>query len=193
LAFSLFKRLLIFDFCESVLPIWGLATRGLRLVSILQQLTIRVEDADLTKGGMAKMTQAVVIDDNKDDLFIATRILHKLGIEDVLQFSRIPDAVHYLEDIAEDIRPCPGLIVLDLNVGHDSGFEVLRLYKSNPKLQACDIIVWTGSGAVEKELCEHFGVECVQKRAGDSSLMKAISSLLKKKKSIHHDSANDAV
>lgn len=130
------------------------------------------------------MTQAVVIDDNKDDLFIATRILHKLGIEDVLQFSRIPDALHFLEDIAEDVRPCPDLIVLDLNVGHDSGFEVLRFYKSIPKLHSCDIIVWTGSGSVEKELCEHFGVECVQKKAGDSSLVKAISILLKKKRQL---------
>ena len=136
------------------------------------------------RADMAKNTQAVVIDDNKDDLFIATRILGRLGIKDVLQFSRIPEAIHFLEDIAEEVRPCPDLIVLDLNVGHDSGFEVLRLYKSNPKLQACDIIVWTGSGAVEKELCEHFGIECVQKRAGDSSLAKAISDLLKKKRQI---------
>ena len=131
---------------------------------------------------MPKTVHAVVIDDNKDDLFIATRILGKAGINNVLQFSRIPETILYLEDIAEGIRPCPDLIVLDLNVGHDSGFEVLRLYKSNPNLQACDIIVWTGSGAIERELCEHFGVECVPKRGGDSALMSAILEHIKKDK-----------
>ena len=113
---------------------------------------------------MARTIHAVAIDDNKDDLFIATRLLNRVGIKDVTQFSHIPEAIVYLEDIAEGVRPCPDLIVLDLNVGHDSGFEVLRLYKSNPKLQSCDIIVWTGSGSLERELCEHFGVECVRKR-----------------------------
>ena len=131
---------------------------------------------------MAKSIHAVAIDDNKDDLFIATRLLNRVGINDVTQFSRIPEAIVFLEDIAEGIRPCPDLIVLDLNVGHDSGFEVLRLYKSNAKLQSCDIIVWTGSGYVEKELCEHFGVDCVLKSHGDSALISAISKHLKKKR-----------
>jgi CheY-like chemotaxis protein len=129
---------------------------------------------------VAKTIHAVVIDDNKDDLFIATRLLARTGIKDVTQFARIPEAVVFLEDIAEGIRPCPDLIVLDLNVGHDSGFEVLRLYKSNTKLQSCKIIVWTGSGAVEKELCDHFGVECVVKSGGDSALVAAVSKHLRK-------------
>jgi CheY-like chemotaxis protein len=131
---------------------------------------------------MVKIFQAVVIDDNKDDLFIATRLLNRLGIQDVTQFSRIPEAIVFLEDIGEGVRTCPDLIVLDLNVGHDSGFEVLRLYKSNPRLQSCDIIVWTGSGPIEKELCDHFGVECVRKSDGDSALITAISKHLKKQR-----------
>ena len=81
---------------------------------------------------MTKTVHAVVIDDNKDDLFIATRLLRKAGIKNVVQFSRIPETIVYLEDLAEGIRPCPDLIVLDLNVGHDSGFEVLRLYSPIP-------------------------------------------------------------
>ena len=135
----------------------------------------------------SKAIQAVVIDDNKDDLFIATRLLTRTGVQDVTQFSGIPEAIVFLEDIAEGVRPCPDLLVLDLNVGHDSGFEVLRLYKENPKLQACDIIVWTGSGAVEKELCEHFGVECVLKSLGDSALANAVLSHIKKRRTTKSD------
>jgi CheY-like chemotaxis protein len=141
---------------------------------------------------MPKAIQAIVIDDNKDDLFIATRLLRRARIKNITQFSRIPEAMLYLEEIAEAIRPCPDLIVLDLNVGHDSGFEVLRLYKSNPGLQACDIIVWTGSGAIEKELCEHFGVECVPKSGGDAALVEAISTHLKKKRPRAHGASDAA-
>jgi len=135
---------------------------------------------------VAKAIHAVVIDDNKDDLFIATRLLGRAGIKDITQFSGIPEAIVFLEDIAEGIRPCPDLVVLDLNVGHDSGFEVLRHYKSNTKLHACDIIVWTGSGAIEKELCEHFGVECVPKSKGDAALEQAIDDHLKNKSTKSH-------
>jgi len=59
---------------------------------------------------VAKAIHAVVIDDNKDDLFIATRLLGRAGIKDITQFSGIPEAIVFLEDIAEGIRPCPDLV-----------------------------------------------------------------------------------
>jgi CheY-like chemotaxis protein len=124
----------------------------------------------------------VIIEDSSDDLGIATRVLNGIGIREVASFSRIPEAMLFLEEIAAGARSCPDLILLDLNLGNDSGFEVLRYYKSNPGLQKCQIIVWSASGAIEKELCLHFGVECVDKGAGEAALATAIGSKANKKR-----------
>ena len=130
---------------------------------------------------MAGDFQVVIIEDSSDDLRTATRVLNGIGIHEVATFSRIPEAMIYLEEIAAGGRDCPDLMLLDLNLGNDSGFEVLRYYKSTPSLQRCQIIVWSGSGAIEKELCRHFGVECVDKGEGDAVLAAAIWSRATKK------------
>jgi CheY-like chemotaxis protein len=124
----------------------------------------------------------VIIEDSSDDLSTATRVLNGIGIREVATFSRIPEAMIYLEEIAAGGRDCPDLMLLDLNLGNDSGFEVLRYYKSTPNLQKCQIIVWSASGAIEKELCLHFGVECVDKGAGEAALATAIWSQASKKR-----------
>ena len=123
---------------------------------------------------MAGNIQVVIIEDSHDDSFLATRILNSTGVAHITRFARIPEALVFLEEIAEGSRDCPQLILLDLNVGLDSGFEVLRFYKSNPALQSCRVIVWTGSGAIEKELCDHFGVDCISKGDGEAALATAI-------------------
>ncbi len=123
----------------------------------------------------------VVIEDSPDDLRIATRVLQSIGICQVATFSRIPEAMLYLEEITTGVRDCPDMVLLDLNLGNDSGFEVLRFYKSTPSIQKCQIIVWSGSGAVEKELCKHFGVECIPKEEGDAALATAVWSRASKK------------
>lgn len=123
---------------------------------------------------MTSDIQVVIIEDSHDDSFLATRILNSTGVANVTRFARIPEALVFLEEIAEGSRGCPHLILLDLNVGLDSGFEILRFYKSNPALHSCRVIVWTGSGSIEKELCEHFGVECVGKGDGEAALATAI-------------------
>jgi CheY-like chemotaxis protein len=131
---------------------------------------------------MPRDFQVVVIEDSSDDLRVATRVLTGIGIREVATFSRIPEAMLFLEEIAAGARDCPDLILLDLNLGNDSGFEVLRYYKSTPSIQKCQIIVWSGSGAIEKELCKHFGVDCVDKGEGEAALATAIWNRASKKR-----------
>jgi CheY-like chemotaxis protein len=123
----------------------------------------------------------VVIEDSPDDLHTAARIFGSIGIRELTTFERIPEAILYLEEIVTGARSCPDLILLDLNLGNDSGFEVLRFYKSNPNIQQCQIIVWTASGGLEKDLCNHFGVECLDKEEGEAALATAVRNRVNKK------------
>jgi CheY-like chemotaxis protein len=130
---------------------------------------------------MLRAPHVVVIEDSPNDQWIATRVLKSIGIREVITFARIPEAMLYLEEIAAGTRDCPDLILLDLNLGNDSGFEVLRFYKSTPSIQQCQILVWSGSGAIEKELCKHFGVDCIPKEEGEVELATAIWNLASRK------------
>jgi CheY-like chemotaxis protein len=127
---------------------------------------------------MGKNLHVVVIEDSAKDAKQATRLLNRVNIENVTVFSLIPAVLMYLEDVVEGKRTCPDLILVDLVVGADSGFEVLRYYKAHPELSACQVVVWTVMGDVQHELCKCFGVQhIVAKADGVSALLKVLKKI----------------
>ena len=87
----------------------------------------------------------------------------------------------FLEDVVAGEKPCPDLVLLDLDFGMDSGFELLRFYKTNPELHGCKIVVWTVLGESHQELCKFFGVENVlSKHDGEAPLSNALSKVLER-------------
>ena len=105
--------------------------------------------------------------------------MKKLGAEDVTALNSIASALLFLQDVMEGIKEAPDLILLDLSFPRESGFEILRFWKSNPKLQPIHIVVWTVMGDIEKKLCEFFGVEhVVPKWAGPRELEAVLCTFL---------------
>ena len=124
---------------------------------------------------MGKNLHVVIIEDSAKDAKQASRILNRINVENLTVFSLIPAVLMYLEDVVEGKRTCPDLILLDLVLGADSGFEVLRYYKAHPELSGCQVVVWTVMGDVQHELCKCFGVQHVVAKAdGDAALLKVL-------------------
>jgi CheY-like chemotaxis protein len=105
------------------------------------------------------MSNAFIIEDDAIDLRQVAEILKEIGVGNVDSATSIPLAVRYLEEVAEQKRPTPAVIVLDLALGYDSGLEVLRRWKSDGRLKNMKIVVWTQMGEREQELCRLFGLE----------------------------------
>jgi CheY-like chemotaxis protein len=127
---------------------------------------------------MGKNLHVVIIEDSAKDAKQASRILNRTGIENLTVFRLIPAVLMYLEDVVEGKRTCPDLILLDLVLGVDSGFEVLRYYKAHPELSGCQIVVWTVMGDIQHELCKCFGVQHVVAKAdGDAALLKVLKKI----------------
>lgn len=126
--------------------------------------------------GESLVRRAVVIEDSISDLRIAIAALKDLGAEDVEAFIRVDKALLHLRDVVEGNRPAPDLIVLDLNFGVESGFEVLRFRRSNPALSSIPVIVWTVMGDTEQELCRLFGAGVVPKYKGHKALHTVLKS-----------------
>jgi CheY-like chemotaxis protein len=125
------------------------------------------------------MHRVLIVEDTPADVRQSTAAVKKLGAEDVIVLNNIPAAILFLQDVVEGTKPAPDLILLDLSFPRESGFEVLRYWKSNPRLREIHVVVWTIMGDTEKKLCQFFGVEhVVPKWAGPNELETALKTFV---------------
>lgn len=125
------------------------------------------------------MHRVLVVEDTPSDIRQSTAVIKKLGGEDIIALNNIATAILFLQDVVEGTKKPPDLILLDLSFPSESGFEVLRFWKSNAKLNEIPIVVWTVMGDTEKKLCKFFGVEhVVPKWAGPKELEAALKTFI---------------
>jgi DNA-binding response OmpR family regulator len=123
------------------------------------------------------MNRVLIVEDTLADMRQSTAVVKKLGAEDIIALNNIAAATLFLEDVVEGTKPAPDLILLDLSFPRESGFEVLRYWKSQAKLHRIPVVVWTVMGDTEKKLCQFFGVEhVISKWAGAKELEAALKT-----------------
>lgn len=116
------------------------------------------------------MRRVLIVEDTPSDVRQSTAVVKKLGAEDVIAVNNIPAAMLFLQDVSDGAKEAPDLILLDLSFPRESGFEILRYWKSNAKIHQIHVVVWTVMGETEKKLCQFFGVDdVVPKWAGPAS------------------------
>lgn len=126
------------------------------------------------------MTRVLIIEDVAADVRRAGDVLASLGITDVQVNRDVGSALRDLNDSLEDNGPLPETILLDLNFGSDSGFEILRRWHSSPRFKkATEIVVWTAMGETEHKICRAFGVRTiVPKWEGSQALERALRAVI---------------
>lgn len=129
------------------------------------------------------MQPVLIVEDNGKDLQQATTLLREMGAQELQATTSVAFALEYLRDVAEGKKEIPGLLILDLEFSSESGFEVLRYWKSTPSLKKMSVVVWTVMGDVEQRLSEMFGVErVVDKKLGIRELEKVLKGMLAAKR-----------
>ena len=117
-----------------------------------------------------------------EDVFLDQReslsALQEIGIVQVRMAATVNEALETLREIDRGERSKVDLILLDLNLGRESGFEILRLWKTSPQLQKIPVVVWTGVEEPSfKAICNHFGVKSiVMKYEGRKALQTAVNT-----------------
>lgn len=120
----------------------------------------------------------MLVEDNPKDVKRAAEIARAAGFQIVDAHASLIPATTYVDSGLKGFRSLPDVIVLDLNLGYDSGFELLRFWHSTPRLNAIPLIVWSVMGDEQRENCELFKViKVVAKWEGDEVLRDALSSL----------------
>jgi DNA-binding response OmpR family regulator len=122
--------------------------------------------------------RTLIIEDNPNDLRIAARVARAAGFEDIEAFASLGNAIEHIEQGLRGERPLPDAIILDLNLGQDSGFEVLRHWRAAWPNSAMRMVVWSALGDHNRELCSLFHVDAyVHKWEGEAALREALEGL----------------
>jgi CheY-like chemotaxis protein len=125
------------------------------------------------------MQGVLIVEDEIADIRSAAAVLKRLGITEVDAVRSVGAAILRLQDALDGIKAAPYLVLLDLDFAYESGFEVLRFWKSHPELKNTRIVVWTSMDDPLVEMCRLFGVDVIRKGTGlkelDESLRRYLS------------------
>jgi CheY-like chemotaxis protein len=118
--------------------------------------------------------RVLIVEDDDADTQRAGNICQKLGL-DVQSMVSVESAEDFLDRVVQGVFDPPDLIVLDLGFPGESGFAILRSWKSTPQLSSIPIVVWTRLGQVDCDLADLFGVNHVVKKSqGAAALESAV-------------------
>lgn len=121
------------------------------------------------------MENVLIVDDQASDARIVTDVVTSLGATNVVVRTSAGAAQVYLQSALDGKAPLPDLMVVDLDLGYESGFELLRFWHGNPKLASVQMVVWTVMGEEQQEICRLFKVHAVvSKLAGAAALKGAL-------------------
>ncbi|MDP9162386.1 MAG: response regulator [Acidobacteriota bacterium] len=122
----------------------------------------------------------LLIEDQAHASDACTEALHELGYDGVQLITDLMEAEQHLDDIVSNLTSAPDAIVLDLGLGLDSGFTVLRKCHSEPKLQQVPILVWTKhTDSLAKTFSEYLGAKDFLVKSSDKhGLHEALRRLL---------------
>ena len=127
---------------------------------------------------MSGKKRLLLIEDQPQDARFAAKTAQSIGFSEVDALSSVQAARNYLEACLKGERQLPDGIVLDLDLGYDSGYELLRYWHSTPPLSSVPVIVWPILGEDQREMCRLFKVKhFVAKWEGEDAFREALSGL----------------
>jgi len=143
---------------------------------------------DVTQASLKQLNQQMrdfnkvilLIEDESHDSTQCSTALHELGYDGVQLITHLQAAEQHLDDIVSNLTAPPAAIVLDLGLGHDSGFAVLRKCHAEPRLKNVPILVWTKRSYDQtKTFSEYLGAKDFLVKSGDErELRETLKKLL---------------
>lgn len=103
----------------------------------------------LLRWGPVAMSMILVAEDNSADVFLVRHALETLQVDARLHIVEDGDlAYQYVEQLdLDDSVPCPGLVLLDLNLPKRSGEEVLGRLRKSPRCAKVPVVMMTSSNS----------------------------------------------
>ena len=117
----------------------------------------------------------LVVEDSPNDLSLAVKTARWAGFTEIDARSSLESAQSWLEKRLQGTLPLPIAIVVELDLGPDSGYELLRFRHATPAMSNVQIL-WTQLGDENRQICELFGVEFyIPKWKGAEALQRGLA------------------
>jgi DNA-binding response OmpR family regulator len=144
---------------------------GTEVQASLSELNEQMQDFDKV---------ILLIEDTRADSDMCAAALHTLGYNGVQLITHLAEAINHLDDIVSALTVPPAAIVLDLGLGVDSGFAILRMCHAEPRLQKVPILVWTKhADDMAQMFSNYLGAQDFLVKSNDpEELQKALNRLL---------------
>lgn len=123
------------------------------------------------------MDRLLLVEDMPSDAMAAAKAAESVGFKSVQAIGSVRGAIAFLEECIEKGGPLPDAIVLDLDLGVESGFELLRFWYATPSLSKIPVLVWS-IVEEQRKVCELFKIRAfVPKWDGPEALRQALAEL----------------
>jgi CheY-like chemotaxis protein len=120
----------------------------------------------------------LIVEDQSIDLRTAASTALLSGFTHIECTSNPSEALKLLTKRLYDGVPLPDAMLLDLVLGIDSGYEILRFRYSNTELKKIPVLVWTGLLSETRHICELFEANLfLEKGKGAMALRESLDEL----------------
>jgi CheY-like chemotaxis protein len=127
---------------------------------------------------MGTINRLLLVEDHPPDIRQAAVTAESLGIPKIEARTSLQAAKDFLDAGLRGESELPDGIILDLDLGYESGYELLRFWHSTPRLFQIPVIVWSVLGDDQREMCRLFKVSrYVGKWEGHEALREALAEL----------------
>lgn len=120
----------------------------------------------------------LLVENDPKDMKRAAEAAQLAGFSEIEGKTTPQAARRYLEDRLAERKALPAAIILDLDFGYESGYELLRFWHGHAELSSIPVVVWSVLGEEQREMCKLFKVkEFVGKWEGNEALREVLKKL----------------
>lgn len=129
--------------------------------------------------GKEIVTRILIVENEPRDILIAEQCAMRSGFSGATATQSADEALALLTKARADAQDLPDAILLDLDLGSESGFDLLRSRYRTPWLMTIPLIVWTGLSDHNHDICGVFKIQgYVSKSADEQDLCDVLESVL---------------
>jgi CheY-like chemotaxis protein len=125
------------------------------------------------------VSRLLVVEDHAKDMRVAEQAGAGAGFSEVQKHLSVRSALAHLEEGLRGDTALPDAMLIDLDFGQESGFELLRIRCENPRLLKIPLVVWTMLGPENQQICSLFRIHgYVSKWEGLEVLQQALKEAI---------------
>jgi CheY-like chemotaxis protein len=120
------------------------------------------------------------IDDDPDDLLIFGESICTLYPEiTVLKAQSAEEGIGILNQLEQENKPFPCLIMLDMNMPKKDGRQTLKDIRNRQQWEEIPVVIFTtSSNSADIEFCRSYGSDCITKPMSYKNLQQTIKQIL---------------